>query len=148
MSQVCVWGGDGGGNGLAGLQGSIFRATARWLTHSAQLRKHVYRVKNPLSLPKTRSTECETTGGSDPKRRARRLSVGGGGELCRFLPVRGSRDELCQPLRTRLGSVWNLKTEAAFTHRTLLVALYRLQCRLGQFDVQHGDSARVLLATI
>lgn len=37
------------------------------------------------------------------------------------------------------------KFRGTLTHPTILVALYGFQRRLGQFDVQHGDSVIALL---
>lgn len=76
------------------------------------------------------------------------------------LPVRGSwasqargGDESLPASLARFASCYlfsfiSRKINGRLTHRRLLVALYGFQRRLGQFDVQHGDSVCALSATI
>lgn len=64
------------------------------------------------------------------------------------LAVRGNWAFQGQAVSARQFEPILTEIKARFTHHTILVVLYRFQGCLGQFDVQYGDSASALLATI
>lgn len=96
---MCV----GGGNGLAGLQGSIFRATARWLTQAPNFANMSSELKTLCHFPKLgpprarrRVVPTQTTGTETLRRRR--------GELSRFyLCVAAEMSYVSPPNPARLG---------------------------------------------